>query len=214
MIASHNTFHTLSRVGLALLIAVGVWIVVDGINSNKFQHVEAPQVVTLLDEPEIEEIEEPEMVEPEEYFEEAEVPDMEPMEDINDLLGLDDDASAGFDQFGLVAKKGGQDLIGSSDGSSAMRFDLARVKSLIESHLNGILQSNVELRKKSYSVILKFWIDASGYVEKVKLLNSTGDTKIDRDIEQTLRRIPPFSSELKDIPQPITLKIIARSYVN
>ena len=217
MIASHGSLHTVSRIGLLLLILTGVWIVVDGIRSSKFHHAEAPQIVTLIDEVEPEDEEpviEPEQVEIEEYFEEVDVPELDNMEQIDDLLGLDDDAFAGFDQFGLVSKRGGRDLIGSDSTGSAIKFDLARVKSLIEQHLQTALGSKMELRRKSYSIILKFWIDSNGFIENVKFMNTTGDKQIDRSIERILRSLPPFTSELKDVPQPVTLQIITRGLAN
>lgn len=186
-----------------------------GIKSNEYRRIEEPQVVTLLDHelPLEEEVfeEELEIPEPEEYFEEqVDIPDISDIT-TDDILGVDSDASSGFDQFGLVAKKGGADLL-SLTGKSSVAFDLARVKNLLEQHLHASLDSTEQLKSKVYSIVVKFWIDGNGFVEKVEIVNTTGDSRLDNNIEQALKNIPPFTSKLLDVPQPIKIRIFTRNF--
>ncbi len=216
MSLNHHALHISSRVLLFVILMSGVWVVVQGIKSNEYRRIEEPQIVTLLDDEMPEEVvieEEPEIVEVEEYFEEVvEIPDTPDVDfSQDDLLGLDADASAGFDQFGLVAKKGGADLLKSS-GKTSVEFDLARVKNLIEQHLHASFDSKESLKRKVYSIVVKFWIDKNGFVEQVEVVNTTGDSAMDTDIENALKNIPPFTSKLLDVPQPIKIRIFTRNF--
>ena len=215
MILNHHFLHVSSRVLLFLILISAAWVVYQGIKSNEYRRIEEPQVVTLLDEPEPEEEiiieEEPEVVEVEEYFEETvDLPEINDAP-VDEILGLDSDASSGFDQFGLVAKKGGVDLL-KSGGRSSVEFDLARVKNLIEQHLHAALDSDNQLKSKVYSIVVKFWLDANGFVEKVEVVNTTGDPKLDNNIEYALKNIPPFTSKLLEVPQPVKIRIFTRNF--
>ena len=214
MSLNHHFLHISSRALLFVVLMSGVWLVFQGVKSNEYRRIEEPQVVTLLDEPEQEEeiiIEEPEIVEPEQYFEETvEIPEINDAP-VDQILGLDADATSGFDQFGLVAKKGGVDLLKSS-GRSSVEFDLARVKNLLEQHLHASLDSDGQLKSKVYSIVVKFWIDTNGFVEKVEVVNTTGDDQLDNSIETALKNIPPFTSKLLEVPQPIKIRIFTRNF--
>lgn len=190
---------------------------IQGIKKSDYRPIEEPQVVTLLDEIQPEEEileEEPEILEEVEYFEEqsVDVPELEEFAQ-DDFLGLDSEASAGFDQFNLVAKKGAADLL-SIGGKAGIKYDLARVKNLIEQRLHASFNSNDQLKSKVYSVVVKFWIDKNGFVEQVQVVDTTGDQQLDYSIEQALKNIPPFTSRILDVPQPIKIRIFTRNYAS
>ena len=123
----------------------------------------------------------------------------------NEPLGLDADASAGGDGFGLAARKGGRDLLGSNSGAFAWYTGMLK-DAILER-----LTDDERVRKGNYSVLVRVWVATDGRVERVKLAQSTGDRARDTAIEESLsaltriREAPPL-----EMPQPVTLKIVSR----
>jgi len=121
-------------------------------------------------------------------------------------LGLDADGSAGGDGFGLVARKGGRDLLAS--GGSAFTW----YAGLLQKEILGQLQEDERVRKGNYSVRVRVWVRPDGTIERFGLVRSSGDRERDKAIEQALTRIgrvpqaPPA-----DMPQPINLRIDSRA---
>jgi len=120
-------------------------------------------------------------------------------------LGVDADASAGGDGFGLAARKGGRDLLGSSAGAFAW------YTSILKDTIQEKLSEDERVRRGSYAAVVRVWVANDGRVERVKLAQSTGDRTRDAAIEENLaklsrvREAPPL-----EMPQPITLKIVSR----
>ena len=126
-------------------------------------------------------------------------------------LGLDTDSSGSGDSFGLVAKKGGQDIttIGGG-GNSRARFGL--FVSGVENQLQEQLQKNEKLRKSGYRVVIRIWFDGDGRIERYALLGSTGDPDVDRMLTATLDEMPRLKERPPaEMPQPVTLRVIARA---
>ena len=83
-------------------------------------------------------------------------PDPEPLPDVPDQqpagdTGLDAEGTAGSDAFGLVGRKGGKGLLGGGNPN-------AWYAGTIKSSLVDILSEHDELRRKSYSAIVKIWL--------------------------------------------------------
>jgi protein TonB len=121
-------------------------------------------------------------------------------------LGLDADASAGSDGFGLAARKGGQDLLGSNAGAFAWYTNLLKGSVL------DVLSDDERIRRGSYSMIVRVWLASDGRVERIAVAQPSGNRELDGYIQQALthltrmREAPPF-----EMPQPVTLKIVSRS---
>ena len=216
--SSEQIIHIVTRAAVVLVFMGGIWMVVEGVRSEEFQEPEKPQIVTLLNEP-IPEREEPKVEEePMEYLEEPmetlemheDVPELDDVAQIDDMLGVDADASAGFDDFGLVAKRGGRDLI----KTSSMAASLVRVGGRIEQHLSAALEDRNELRRRNYTVRIALWVDAAGFVDRVEFDGSTGRPDLDLAIEHALKNIPPLDLGLVTVPQPIRIRITARGAVS
>lgn len=121
-------------------------------------------------------------------------------------LGIDADASAGSDGFGLAARKGGRDLIGSGDGAFAW------YTGLLKSSVLDALSDDERIRRGSYSVILTMRIAPDGRVERVALVQGSGNKEIDGYIQQALAHLPRVrEGPPLEMPQPVTLKIVSRS---
>ncbi len=144
--------------------------------------------------------------------EEVDVPEPEPQPDTpnndpppGEQLGLDADGSAGSDGFGLAARKGGRELVGS--GGSVYAWYAGLVKGEILDRLSD----DDRIRRGAYSVSVRVWVSADGSVERVRLGQSTGDRDRDRAIESALSGQRISKSPPADMPQPINIRIVSRA---
>jgi protein TonB len=121
-------------------------------------------------------------------------------------LGLDADGGAGSDAFGLAARKGGHDLLGS--GGAAFAWYTGRLKDEVLEKLSG----DPRFKAKKFTVGVRVWIEADGRIKEVKLTSSTGDRELDRAIESALASVPRMSEPPPiEMPEPVSLKIVSRS---
>lgn len=133
-------------------------------------------------------------------------PDPSPAPDAApEQLGLDAEGSAGGDAFGLAARRGGADLVGT--GSALF----ARNVGLIKQAVLDRLSDDDKVRRGSYTVEVRVWIAPDGTIEKVVLSKGTGRRELDAAIQQALSRpirvgeAPPL-----EMPQPVNLRIVSR----
>jgi protein TonB len=133
-------------------------------------------------------------------------PEPTPQEDAPaQALGVDADGTAGGDGFGLAARKGGRDLLGSGAGAFAWYTGMLK-DTILEK-----LSEDANVRRGNYAAVVRVWVASDGRVERVKLAQSTGDRTRDVAIEDALsklsriREAPPL-----EMPQPVTLRIVSR----
>jgi len=119
-------------------------------------------------------------------------------------LGLDADGTAGSDAFGLVGNKGGRDLLAS--GGSAYAWYAGLLKTEIVSQLGNDKQA----RKGEYSVLVRVWVRNDGSVERVRVMEGSGNRERDAAIEQAVSRIRLAQAPPADMPEPISLRIVSR----
>lgn len=150
--------------------------------------------------------------------EEVPVPDPEPAQKADDTppaseqLGLDADGSGGGDNFGLAAKKGGQDITLGGGGGGDSRAQFAWFTGLVQNQLQRELQKNKKLRGVDYRVTLRIWLDPAGQIERYELTSSSGNPAVDRDLELALAEMPRFQQQPPDsMPQPIRLRVTSRA---
>ena len=121
-------------------------------------------------------------------------------------LGVDAEGSAGGDSFGLAARPGGRDLVGT--GSGAFVWYTTMVKDVVQ----DALSNDARARRGKYTVVVQVWLARDGRIERVVLTQPTGNHELDAAIEQALnhggrvQEAPPL-----EMPQPVTLKIVSRS---
>ena len=145
--------------------------------------------------------------------EEVDLPEPEPAPDTpsdepppGEQLGLDADGTAGGDGFGLVARKGGRDLLAS--GGSAFSW----YANVIKGELLSELEEENRARRGSYSVSVRIWVRPDGSIERYRLAQSTGDAARDKAIESAIARIGRFSQPPPpDMPQPVSLRLVSRA---
>jgi periplasmic protein TonB len=120
-------------------------------------------------------------------------------------LGLDAEGSAGGDEFGLAAHKGGRDLLAA--GGSAFTWYAGLLKNEILDQLN----TEKRARQGDYTVIVRVWVRNDGSVERVRVTQSSGNRDRDQAIEAALSRITRVSqAPPADMPEPISLRIVSR----
>lgn len=162
--------------------------------------------------PEVEEEPEPEEPEPEPEEPEPE-PEPEPEADSADdstdeaLDNLEMDGPAG-DGDGFGIKKGKPKCtIGCGKGKGGSKSFERKLKQGI----NQILEENEALRKLTYQVVVKLWLDPAGRIERTELVGSTGNSETDQALQLALA--PGKSTGVfpgDDLPQPIKMKINSR----
>lgn len=119
-------------------------------------------------------------------------------------LGLDTEGTAGGDAFGLAARHGGADLLGTGTAI------FGHYTSLLKDAIQERLSENEKVRHGSYSAAVRVWINADGTVERAVLVQSTGKRELDSAIEREARLVRVAEAPPLEMPQPITLKIVSR----
>ena len=202
--------------GLIFVVAIVYVVKIIGrfIDEQPVKHEKKIQPITILKPPpppppppKVEKPPEPEVQEKIEELEQAkpeplpDVPDQKPDAD----TGLDAEGTAGSDAFGLVGRKGGRGLLGG--GGSPYAWYAGSIKdSLVD-----ILSGHDELRKKSYSAVVKIWLNPDGTVTRYELARGSNDPEIDKLLNKLLAKFRKANEEPPaGMEQPIKLKISSR----
>lgn len=120
-------------------------------------------------------------------------------------LGLDAEGTAGGDAFGLVGNKGGRELIG--QGGSAYVWYAGLVKNQILEQLNTEKQAH----RGEYSLMVRVWVRSDGSIDRVRVIEGSGNRERDQAIEAALTRMGRLSqAPPADMPEPISLRIVSR----
>ena len=121
-------------------------------------------------------------------------------------LGVDADASAGSDGFGLAASRGGRDLLTTGGGGGGAYYS-----GLLQRQFFEALQRNRKVLKDEFRVVVKVWLGDDGKVQKADIVTSSGNLQTDEQIQLTLLDMSP----LKDVPpssmRPMQLRLSNRS---
>jgi protein TonB len=205
--------HLPAAIGVLLVLGVVLGLVkmVKGLQDKDEKPArEVPQIVQIVRPPPPPEA--PPPPPPEEEVEEPlpqDTPEPEPADEAppGAELGLDAEGVAGGDAFGLAARKGGSDIIGGGGGAA-----FAWYTGLIKDGILDALSEDERVRKGNYKLTVRVWLAQDGRVERIALVDSTGNAQLDAAVEQALGRMrrvreaPPL-----EMPQPVTLRIVSRS---
>jgi protein TonB len=120
-------------------------------------------------------------------------------------LGVDADASAGSDGFGLAANRGGRDLLTTGGGKGVY------YSGLLQRAFFDALTRNRRILKDEFRVVVRVWFGDDGRVEKADIVNGSGNAQVDEQIQLTLLEMNP----LKDVPpasmRPMQVRLSNRS---
>lgn len=133
-------------------------------------------------------------------------------------LGVDADGEGAGDGFGLVAKRGGQDIItlgepgggGASAPSTAQRFGFAAYGGLIRQRLQNELAGLRELRERDYVAVALIWIDSRGRIERTELPQPSGHAATDLLLRRAFAEMPVLPEPPSGLPQPLRLRITSK----
>ncbi len=207
-----RTYLPLIIGGLILLGAIGLIVYFISTMEDKPKKKErAIQAVTLTPPPPPPKVEPPPPQEPEQKIEEQVEPEPEKLPDVPDEapardLGLDAEGTAGSDNFGLAARKGGNGLFGGGGGNP-----FAWYGNLIKNDIMGILAEKDDLRRKGYTAILKLWVETDGTIKKIELARGSNDAAIDDLLIKTISKYQKINeSPPPGMEQPIKLKITSK----
>lgn len=150
---------------------------------------------------------------PPEIEEEVDMPEPEQMPDPIESnepppgpLGLDADGAAGADGFGLLARRGGRDLL----ASGGDRFGW--YAGILQRDIVDYLTGDDRLRSSDYDVNVRLWLARDGSVEQIEVVRGSGDVTLDERLRvalQTMSRVAEAPPD--DLPQPILLRIRSRT---
>jgi periplasmic protein TonB len=107
-------------------------------------------------------------------------------------LGIDADGTAGADAFGLAARHGGTDLIGT--GTAPFAWYTNRMREAIKEQLTAAPCTKSAKGTVSTRVV----VAADGHVKQIKLTTSTGNPRVDECVERVLASI----SSVGEVPPP------------
>jgi len=149
-------------------------------------------------------IEQPKMVTPE--VKQERVDAAKPNAPAKGPLGLDAKADGPGDSFNLAGNAGGNGLL---DGGGGSRWGW--YAGIVQEQVAAILRDNPKTRRARFNVQISIWANPSGQVERVRLDSSTGDSMLDKVLQDevfphlALRQAPP-----KDMPMPIVMRNVAQ----
>ena len=147
-------------------------------------------------------------------------PDPEPKQADNEPppaenLGVDAAGGAGSDGFGLQGRPGGRDIttIGpQTGGGGGNGSKFAWFASLVQNHLQDELLRRDKLRQSSYKTVVKVWFTERGTIDRVEVVDGTGNDEIDRTIRSALLDVRPLKQPPpSDMPQPMRLRLSSRT---
>ena len=162
-------------------------------------------------------------------------PDNEPPPALKSL-GVDAEGSGPGDNFGLLANKGGTDIIntlgreegpgGNGSGQlpeikpepikdSGTRISEKKSFKWYTTRLQGELQDalarNEKLQGAAFRISVRLWLDSKGGVSRVELVDSTGDAGTDSKITSALSSLTQIAeAPPADMPQPMRIRITSR----
>jgi len=201
---------SISFVVVAIVMVIG-WLVITGMDDQGGPSKKVVQQVQIIrpppppeapppPPPEPEEVDVPEPEEPEPELAEADEPPA------GDQLGLDADGVAGADGFGLLGRKGGRDLLGAGSSDQYKWYGQVLKTDLLDK-LAGIR----DIRRDRYSVEVHLWLRADGHIQRFAIVDSTGDTGLDRDLRAALESLDRVSeTPPSGLPQPVRMRIVSR----
>jgi protein TonB len=195
-----------------LLVGAMVWFIRDFMSHKSEKPARTVQNITVIRPPPPPPPEEaPPPPPPEKVQEQIQQNEPEPTPDNSPTppqqqLGLDAEGNAGDDGFGLAARKGGSDIVGT--GGAAFAWYTGKLKDEVTDRLSN----DSKLRGKKYSVGVRIWLEADGRIRDVKMTSGTGSRELDSAISSDIAALGRLSASPPiEMPQPISLQIVSRS---
>jgi protein TonB len=122
-------------------------------------------------------------------------------------LGIDADASAGGDAFGLAARSGGSDLVGGT-GSAPFAWYTTRITDSIRERLSSVACA----KAARGSLTIHILMNPDGKIKQIQLATTTGNRQVDQCIDSALTSMPALSDPPPPgMPEQVNVKIVSRT---
>ena len=106
--------------------------------------------------------------------------------------------------------KGGD--VGTKIGGGPSKYQFAYYTGMLKSQIEQALAKDKTLANGAYKAVVKVWVSSNGHIQRIEIVGSSGDPVTDGLIKKTMADMPPLSeSPPADMPQPIKLRVAARS---
>lgn len=108
--------------------------------------------------------------------------------------------------------KGGDLKTGNTIGGGPNKYQFAWYTDLLKNQIEDAMSKDKTLASGAYKVIVKVWVASNGAIERFELASSSGKEDIDALIKKQLEAMPKLAERPPgDMPQPVKLKVTARS---
>ena len=129
-------------------------------------------------------------------------------------LGLDADGTAGSDDFGLKANRGGRALIGGAAGDAALMRHYAWYTRIIQEELrkrmNRHMEQNGGIPEGELKALIQITLDDLGQIVAFDLASTSGDPKMDAALVSTMETAAISEPPPRGMPRVIRLKISSK----
>jgi TonB family protein len=133
-------------------------------------------------------------------------------------LGLDADGTAGSDGFGLVGKKGGKALVGSSpagggSGSSLLGkygWYIQKVQDKIKEYLRRELEKDGGIPDGNLQATLKIVLSEDGRITDFDIIGSSGNDKMDNAIKTAMKYINIEETLPEGMPKALRIRVSSK----
>ena len=183
------------------LVAAGIWYLVNDHAGLRREAPPLPTITAVLPPPPPPPPKQEKPPEPEKKLQDVPKPETPKETDAPKPLTINGPAQAGTDAFGLGAGSGGGDVAG---GTGFGNESYGR-------YLTSVIQSAIEqddrVNHLAFSAQVMAWVDDNRRLH-VKLIQSSGDPKIDSDLVSLAENLPPLEEEP---PGALQFKLAIRS---
>ena len=204
---------------IALVVLGGLAYLVKSLMSGGSSHKKAVTTVKLLPDtpppPPPPPPKEPPKEQPKEVKEVKEVPQPKPEQtppaEVLKMEGAAGDGPSPFAAGAVNSEYKGGD-VGTKIGGGPSKYQFAYYTGMIKTQIEQALAKDKALAIGSYKLVVKVWVAGNGHIERFEIAGSSGDPVIDGLIKKAVSEMPPFSeAPPADMPQPVKLKVTARS---
>jgi TonB family protein len=212
---------------MIVLASGGVYIVKTVLSEDAPRRKNTTATVTLLKppppvikerppEPEIKEVPKQEEIIDPGLKNEAETPqnDSQDSTPAGDTLGVDAEAGAGSDGFGLVGKKGGRSLLAGGSGKVSLLTKFVGYTQIVTTEIRKKVMKRLDeeggIPKGKLQVVIRVSVDAEGKIIDHRIIGSSGNNRMDEAIIDSLRSFRISEPPPESMPRTMNIKIISQ----